>query len=90
MITCTEQVKLNFSRLKNTYDEYHQQEYGTHQEFWFQFFYHFEGNQNSNKVTLSGVNHTPYNFPNVLFNAFEVESVEFLCNTNLSINGNSC
>ena len=74
----------------NTYDEYAQQEYGTHQEFWFQFFYHFEGNESVNKVTYTGADHTPYNFPNILFNAFEVSSVTFECNTSNLMNGNSC
>jgi len=76
--------------LMNTYDEAAQKEYGTHQEFWFQFFYHFEGNQGVNKVNYAGTDHTPYNFPNILFNAFEVSSVSFNCNSSNLYNGNSC
>lgn len=95
--------------LMNTYDEYAQQEFGTHQEFWFQFYYHFEiditGDGRDSEVdgfqpvvdavdvsvlaatrTLDYI----YNFPNILFNAFELTNVAFTCNTNNVFNTNRC
>merc|ERR1711990_102495 len=89
--------------LMNTYDEFAQQEFGTMQEFWFQFHYHFvfqydagtERNADHNRdgavngldvdVTDStyangavGYDHR-HNFPNILFNAFDVSAISMYC-----------
>ena len=78
----------------NTYDEAAQKEFGTYQEFWFQFFYNFEldlGAVGTNKIQdtgNAGVN--TYNYPNILFNAFEVTDVTFVCNNTGRKNGNVC
>ena len=58
----------------NTYDEYAQQEYGTHQEFWFQFEYYYPvASPNPAINTLCDRNNYGcYQSPNMLFNAFEV------------------
>ena len=80
--------------LMNTYDEAAQKEFGTYQEFWFQFFYNFEidlGAVGKNKIQdtgNAGVN--TYNYPNILFNAFEVTDVTFVCNNTGRKNGNTC
>jgi len=80
--------------LMNTYDEAAQQEFGTHQEFWFQFFYNFElgsrGSKTTPAISASTTSFEHFNYPNILFNAFEVTSVTFECgNTNL-YNSNLC
>jgi len=89
----------NVKGLMNTYDEAAQKEFGTHQEFWFQFYYHFElttrtsaaiGTPTIDSSTTSFVH---YNYPNLLFNAFEVTSVDFKCsntNANHVYNSNGC
>jgi hypothetical protein len=89
----------NVKGLLNTYDEAAQKEFGTHQEFWFQFYYHFElttrtsaaiGTPTIDSSTTSFVH---YNYPNLLFNAFEVTSVDFKCsntNANHVYNSNGC
>lgn len=80
--------------LMNTYDEHAQQEFGTHQEFWFQFYYHFElDSANSNPRTIAvptDVTSVPYNYPNILFNAFELLTVKFSCDTTNVYNNNVC
>ena len=77
--------------LMNTYDEYAQQEYGTHQEFWFQFNYYYDSLSLSN-LCEDHEDFDCYQAPNHLFNAFEVTSVVIECNTNnlLAHNGNQC
>ena len=105
----------------NTYDEFAQQEYGTMQEFWFQFHYHYTHpysgtnlNRNadfnkddavtagSNDVAVNDnakFNNSPldydhrHNFPNILFNAFEIDSISFACSDaagDTRLNSNSC
>jgi len=85
--------------LMNTYDEHAQQEFGTHQEFWFQFYYHFElTNDDSNPRTIKvgtntstdDVTKVPYNYPNILFNSFELTGVTYACNTDNVYNNNKC
>jgi len=82
--------------LMNTYDERGQQEFGTHQEFWFQFFYHFEVADRTNGasgppvIDSSVTSYTHYNYPNLLFNSFEVSSVAFECGTDNVYNSNAC
>jgi len=78
--------------LMNTYDEYAQQEYGTHQEFWFQFNYYYVFNPVLENLCDGHEDFDCYQAPNHLFNAFEVSSVEIECNTNnlLAHNGNKC
>jgi len=104
-------VDYSVQGLMNTYDEFAQQEFGTHQEFWFQFYYHFEisvagGGRDSEvdgfdpAITVVDVDtiasgRTPdyiYNFPNILFNAFELTHVSFTCNhdADLNFNTNRC
>ena len=57
----------------NTYDEYAQQEYGTHQEFWFQFnYYYVYGGSGLNNLCTDYEDFDCYQSPNHLFNAFEV------------------
>jgi len=80
--------------LMNTYDEAAQKEFGTHQEFWFQFFYHFDltsrGTKTNPAISGSTTSFEHYNYPNILFNAFEVSSVTLSCDTNNVFNGNTC
>lgn len=83
--------------LMNTYDEYAQQEYGTHQEFWFQFNYYYDFTALTPSTTLNNLcdgheDFDCYQAPNHLFNSFEVTSVDIACNTNnlLAHNGNKC
>jgi hypothetical protein len=78
--------------LMNTYDEYAQQEYGTHQEFWFQFNYYYVFNPVLENLCDGHEDFDCYQAPNHLFNAFEVTSVAIECNTNnlLAHNGNQC
>jgi hypothetical protein len=78
--------------LMNTYDEYAQQEYGTHQEFWFQFNYYYVFDPILNNLCEDHEDFDCYQAPNHLFNAFEVTTVEIECNTNnlLAHNGNKC
>jgi hypothetical protein len=124
----------------NTYDEHAQLEYGTMQEIWFQFWYHYvinydiqdaatpanqTGNnrRNSNtarddatgfphmagthgdvqfslsnyanqylgdaSVTINTYDHL-HNFPNILFNAFELRGIRFFCDDINSFNSNQC
>jgi hypothetical protein len=76
--------------LMNMYDEYAQQEYGTHQELWFQFHYKYVHQQNTVGGEVGEDQTAVYNYPNKLFNAFEVVSVTGGCdNTNL-MNSNRC
>jgi hypothetical protein len=72
--------------LMNAYDEYAQQEYGTHQEHWFQFYYKFQNGDDSNGSSNAGdgndledKNLYIYNYPNKLFNAFEVKTIAVAC-----------
>jgi len=75
--------------LMNTYDEYAQQEYGTHQEFWFQFQYYYEPDPVFKNLCDGHEDYDCYQAPNHLFNAFEVTSVVPTCSeTNLK--GNKC
>lgn len=78
----------------NTYDEHAQQEFGTHQEFWFQFYYHFDLTDiNSNPRTIAipaDVSREPFNYPNILFNSFELETVAFACSNANVYNNNVC
>lgn len=73
------------SGLLNTYDEHGQQEFGTHQEFWFQFEYHFEftstqaPSPNAQHDADTNADERIYNLPNILFNAFELKTVDFSC-----------
>lgn len=113
--------------LMNTYDEFAQQEFGTMQEFWFQFHYHFVlayNGDHRDAETLADPNQTPvltattivdvsaapgygngdtatanseydhrHNFPNTLFNSFEITSVAFNCNAatrDTRLNTNAC
>jgi len=89
--------------LMNTYDEHAQQEFGTHQEFWFQFYYHFEltdhntvNDDDSARTIAKGttanddVQSVPFNYPNILFNAFELKTVKYTCNTENVKNNNVC
>jgi hypothetical protein len=132
--------------LMNTYDEHAQLEYGTMQEIWFQFWYHYvinfdtdgaasdltnsgfwdkrDSNTNrkaahntaqpfhdgqhddvyftfsnyknnfaqktdgTNDATIS-YDHL-HNFPNILFNAFELRGIRFYCDHINSFNSNTC
>jgi len=78
--------------LMNTYDEYAQQEYGTHQEFWFQFNYYYVYNPALENKCDNYEDFDCYQAPNMLFNSFEVTSIALECNTeNLrGHNGNKC
>lgn len=78
--------------LMNTYDEYAQQEYGTHQEFWFQFNYYYVFSPVLKNLCDGHEDFDCYQAPNHLFNAFEVSSVDLYCNTDnlLAHNGNKC
>ena len=131
--------------LMNTYDEYAQLEYGTMQEIWFQFYYHYAirfditstanagnsavtsaydfNNRDSNTnrgtgVTTEGTYHNGehgdvdwtrdvyangqtapsaiadwdhlHNYPNILFNAFELKGIRFFCDKTNSFNSNQC
>ena len=143
--------------LMNAYDEHAQLEYGTTQEIWFQFWYHYvitidtdlgattamtnsgfwdkrNSNTNRYKTTTGDTNSTnpPYNwpgtdddifhdgahdnvyftasnyknayagesdtirydhvhnFPNILFNAFELRGIRFYCDKSNSLNSNEC
>ena len=137
--------------LMNTYDEHAQLEYGTMQEIWFQFWYHYvitwdtshtaaagtdfwdkrnsntnryrspsgatnpnQGWPTGNKVFHDGAHDDVYfhmgnyknayagassdvirydhvhNFPNVLFNAFELRGIRFYCDDVNSFNSNTC
>jgi len=101
----------------NTYDEFAQQEYGTMQEFWFQFHYHYvfrydsgdDRNSDFNRDSVvdagetdvtgstyangsTGYDHR-HNFPNILFNAFDVVNVSMFCDAAASetrLNSNAC
>lgn len=77
--------------LMNMYDEYAQREYGTHQELWFQFYYKYNHGETTNKAT--GQAAYIYNWPNMLFNAFEIVSIVGLCEegaANYVYNSNLC
>jgi len=139
--------------LMNTYDEHAQLEYGTMQEIWFQFWYHYvitfdtdkgattnisnpgfwdkrDSNTNRNDdttsdwpgslnraspnilhdakhddvyFTLDNYKNAHYqsstqnifydhvhNFPNILFNAFELRGIRFFCDDINSFNSNTC
>ena len=81
---------ISFS-LMNMYDEYAQREYGTHQELWFQFYYKYNHGETTNKAT--GKAAYIYNWPNMLFNAFEIVSIVGLCeegSANYVYNSNLC
>ena len=60
----------------NTYDEYAQQEYGTHQEFWFQFNYYYDS-LSLNNLCEDHEDFDCYQAPNHLFNAFEVKNLTY-------------
>lgn len=77
------------SGLMHMYDEYAQNEYGTVQELWFQFYYKFTWTDH-NGGTLSSSNTGVYNYPNKLFNAFDVVSVAGTCNGASQTSGNKC
>ena len=77
----------------NMYDEYAQQEYGTHQELWFQFYYKYQHTENDSKVNAGKLDEEDtaiYNYPNKLFNAFEVVSVTGKCSTDNLFKKNKC
>jgi hypothetical protein len=76
--------------LMNMYDEYAQQEYGTHQELWFQFHYKYVHQQNTVGGEVGEDQTAVYNYPNKLFNAFEVVSVGGGCDITNLMNGNRC
>ena len=141
--------------LMNTYDEHAQLEYGTMQEIWFQFWYHYvitwdtdfsnakgtqpskfwdKRNSNTNRyASPSGATNPTqnwpdsssstvfhdgahddiyfhmgnykngyagssdtirydhvHNFPNILFNAFELRGIRFFCDDTNSFNSNTC
>jgi len=90
----------NVKGLMNAYDEYAQQEYGTHQEHWFQFYYKFRNGDDSNGSSNAGAagdlddtNLYIYNYPNKLFNAFEVKSITIACDApgvNNNLTKNQC
>ena len=65
------------------YDEYAQNEYGTVQEIWFQFYYKYTWTTGTD---LDAADTGIYNYPNKLFNAFEVKSVTATCASNASSN----
>lgn len=73
------------SGLMHMYDEYAQQEYGTVQEIWFQFYYKF-GWTDHNSQGLSSSDTGIYNYPNKLFNSFEITSITGSCQGNTSVN----
>ena len=138
--------------LMNTYDEHAQLEYGTMQEIWFQFWYHYvitfdtdradtgvgqpgfwdkrdsnthraddtnnadwptasissppilhDGKHDDVYFTMSNYKNAAYssssvnitydlvhNFPNILFNAFELRGIRFFCDDINSFNSNTC
>jgi len=104
--------------LMNTYDEFAQQEFGTMQEFWFQFHYHFvfrydsgternadhdrDGTVNGLDVDVTGSTYSNgdvgydhrHNFPNILFNAFDVSAISMYCTDTPTdetrMNSNAC
>merc|ERR1711990_1360269 len=103
--------------LMNTYDEFAQQEFGTMQEFWFQFHYHFvfqydagternadhnrDGAVNGLDVDVTGSTYANgavgydhrHNFPNILFNAFDVSAISMYCDdvsSETRMNSNAC
>ena len=140
--------------LMNAYDEHAQLEYGTTQEIWFQFWYHYvitfdtdfgasgltnksfwdKRNSNTNRFQspVTGAVNPPnnwpgtdndifhdgahdnvyfttnnyknayagdsdtirydhvHNFPNILFNAFELRGIRFYCDKSNSLNSNEC
>lgn len=78
------------SGLMNMYDEYAQQEFGTHQEIWFQFCYMFEHDINDISDDANQVNTGVYNYPNKLFNAFEVVSASGSCDGTNVMTYNRC
>lgn len=75
--------------LMNSYDEYAQQEYGTHQEFWFTFQYYYDPNPDFKNLCDGHEDYDCYQAPNHLFNAFEVTSVNAECSEN-NLKGNKC
>lgn len=80
--------------LMNSYDEYAQQEFGTHQEFWFQFEYVMTATDDSIfancDTDLHDMGIACNQAPNMLFNSFEVTSVTPACGTTNLFNGNLC
>lgn len=82
--------------LMNMYDEHAQQEYGTHQEIWFQFYYKYEHTEHdpaqpdSNKGMLDEQDTAVYNYPNKLFNAFEITTIVGKCNYENVFKKNKC
>lgn len=74
--------------LMNTYDEVRGGNYGTMQEFWFQFHYMYAEYPGYDVTPGSG--HPSLWIPNILFNAFDLTSVHFDCNTNGVYNLNTC
>lgn len=85
--------KYTVTGLMNMYDEHAQQEYGTHQEIWFQFYYKYQHTTNDSKVNADKLDEEKtavYNYPNKLFNAFEVTSVTGKCNYSNVFKKNKC
>jgi hypothetical protein len=69
--------------LMNMYDEYAQQEFGTHQELWFQFYYKYQWTSSvqGDAAEFHSDSTDVYNYPNKLFNAFEIVSIAGSCDT---------
>merc|ERR1711887_31271 len=78
------------SGLMNMYDEYAQQEYGTHQEIWFQFYYKYKHDLLPGGGDIDETQTGVYNYPNKLFNAFEVVSVTGSCDYTNVFKDNVC
>jgi hypothetical protein len=79
--SCGETYTVN--GLMNMYDEYAQQEFGTHQELWFQFYYKYQWTSSVQGSTTEFHSDSTdvYNYPNKLFNAFEIVSIAGSCDT---------
>jgi hypothetical protein len=79
--------------LMNMYDEHAQQEYGTHQEIWFQFYYKYPHTINDSARDLGTMSEditAIYNYPNKLFNAFEIETITASCDNTNVFTKNKC
>lgn len=75
--------------LMNSYDEYAQQEYGTHQEFWFTFQYYYAPDPVFKNLCDGHEDYDCYQAPNHLFNAFEIEAIDATCDES-NLKGNMC
>jgi hypothetical protein len=80
----------NVHGLMNMYDEYAQQEYGTHQEIWFQFYYKYKHSVNSVGGDMDEADTGVYNYPNKLFNAFEIIDIIGDCDYTNVFKDNVC